>query len=478
MSRELLREVASWPIEAKDDDVIRYFYEIDEIVPLLRGERNFVIGRKGTGKTAIAEHIANTTDYNVFAHKMSFKSFPFNSLYRLSDKNFTAPNQYISAWKLSMLSAALKLYSGRVDCDPKVKDVCAAVLPNSIDSEIRGGFSKLLERGANLSVAGYGVGVGGRSTSSENLLTNLVPRLEEFVLEHVKDGTYYILFDELDEDYKDILVKPDAGEEYFQLLTSLFKAAQDIRYAFSKSGARIVPVIFLRSDIYELLRDPDKNKWRDRLVDLNWNPSMLRRLFAYRTSKAIDADGDSMNFDKAWSALFSVDVTRYGNKQKLRKETFNYILDNTYLRPRDLVSYVRECARIALDWDYERISNDVIREADNNHSDYSRAELTDEIQSVLTDIEDIFDAFVDLRKPAFPYAEGVECMEKYILTRSPTAPNLSAEKIIELLFYFGVVGNINKSGRKAFSYYGPKIRLNKNDALIIHRSLLKSLQLY
>jgi hypothetical protein len=71
--------------------------------------------------------------------------------------------------------------------------------------------------------------------------------------------------------------------QYSSLITSLFKAVQDVRTTFEKK-LRIYPVIFLRDDIYELVQDSDKNKWGDSRVDLNWDTEKITRLIAFRIS--------------------------------------------------------------------------------------------------------------------------------------------------------------------------------------------------
>ena len=48
--------VDEWKLEAKQEDV-KYFYFVNEADDILKGKKNFVIGRKGEGKTAIAQYI-------------------------------------------------------------------------------------------------------------------------------------------------------------------------------------------------------------------------------------------------------------------------------------------------------------------------------------------------------------------------------------------------------------------------------------
>ncbi len=84
---------------------------------------------------------------------------------------------------------------------------------------------------------------------------------------HLDKSSYYIIFDELDEDYRDVTNKGEF-EYYSNLITSLFKAVQDIKSIFRNTDFNIYPVVFLRDDIYSLIKDSDKNKWSDFKVDL------------------------------------------------------------------------------------------------------------------------------------------------------------------------------------------------------------------
>ena len=51
-----------WSVEAKKEP-LEYFYNVDEMAQLQNGEKTFVIGRKGSGKTSIVNRKCN---YNIF----------------------------------------------------------------------------------------------------------------------------------------------------------------------------------------------------------------------------------------------------------------------------------------------------------------------------------------------------------------------------------------------------------------------------
>ncbi len=95
-SFDALSQIANWKLEAKFDDNQRYFFVIPEIETIENGNKCYVIGRKGTGKTAISEYLSNKSSHDLFSCKLSFKNFPFNDLYALQDNSYTYPNTYIT----------------------------------------------------------------------------------------------------------------------------------------------------------------------------------------------------------------------------------------------------------------------------------------------------------------------------------------------------------------------------------------------
>ena len=99
----------NWKLDAKLEDTSKYFYNYTEVDQILNDEKCYVIGRKGSGKTAICEHILKISEYNVFSEKLGFKNFPFNELYNLENNKYTQPNQYITIWKYLIYTTVCKL---------------------------------------------------------------------------------------------------------------------------------------------------------------------------------------------------------------------------------------------------------------------------------------------------------------------------------------------------------------------------------
>ena len=63
MSKFALDEIRKWKLDAKVENNARYFYLFEQARDVESGDACFVIGRKGSGKTAIAAHINSIKSY-------------------------------------------------------------------------------------------------------------------------------------------------------------------------------------------------------------------------------------------------------------------------------------------------------------------------------------------------------------------------------------------------------------------------------
>ncbi|MEZ5600000.1 MAG: hypothetical protein R3F36_02830 [Candidatus Competibacteraceae bacterium] len=128
--------------------------------------------------------------------------------------------------------------------------------------------------------------------------------------------------------------------QYTALITSLFKAVQDIRTIFDENyGTKLYPVIFLRDDIYEIVQDADKNKWGDFRVDLNWDYEKLSSLLLLGFPVLwITECKNILHFSEAWARMFGTQHIGIGSRSKRKISTFDFIARSTLLRPRDFVA--------------------------------------------------------------------------------------------------------------------------------------------
>lgn len=474
------RIAEGWKLEAKMEES-KYFFNYKEVNTILENKKCYVIGRKGAGKTAICNHIFKRSDYNSFSERLSFKNFPFGELYDLTNVKYTKPNQYITIWKYLIYSSVCKLMVKNEGIDAEVREQLRKIYP---ENDIK----QLARKVSEWTSAEFGVtvlGTGGNLKASRDILTphkeilwiEKVNILEDVILNYCDDSNYYIVFDELDEDYREVN-KNNEIDQYKNLLTSLFKAVQDVKATFAETSKKICPIVFLRDDIYSLLNDADKNKWSDLKIELDWTEERIKAMLAYRISKDFDENGSVLPFNKAWDKIFKRGDISYGNEQNKKISTFEFISRSTQLRPRDFIKYIQACCECAIEKNERFISAETIKHVDRAFSNYLRSEITDEVFPLLPEIDTVFQIISNIRKQIITGTEFAKEYKKYVVSGTISQSNINY--VLDTLFNFSVIGNENKfqKNRNYFKYLHTNMTYNSEERIVLHRGLLKSLQIY
>ncbi len=471
-----LHEITKWKLEAADEDSARYFFAVRGTTSLQTGENHYVLGRKGSGKTAVAEHIRGFSSRKTYVSTLSFKDFPFNELYKLADNSYTRPSQYTTIWKFIVYSAICTMMVKNTRIDTIVRDQISKHIDVDIEHALAKSLLKLTDGGAGFTILGVGANATAKSTISTNdtSLNARTDALENFILRNIDDSSYYILFDELDEDYKDVL-DVDVSSSYFDLLIGLFKAAQAVKRALGKKH-NVMPIIFLREDIYDLMRDNDKNKWKDSSLTLNWTDGELRKLVAFRLSRALDPASPEIPFDNLFQRLFTDSETRAGGRSS-KRHVFQYISARTLMRPRDFISYLRECAKLAIDEETPKITFEQLVEANRGYSLRLREEFVDEIQGAIPYINDVFEILSGMRKQIFTFREFEQLYNEYI-EDMPKDRSIDFNTICRVMFHYSAIGNqASQRTNLIFRFRYPESKLNFSESGVIHPGLLRSLQI-
>ncbi|MES2412849.1 MAG: hypothetical protein V4614_03555 [Pseudomonadota bacterium] len=475
---ELCEEISDWKLEAKLEDNNRYFFHINEVQRIEQGKRSFVIGRKGCGKTAISEYLCNQSTALTFSIKLTFKNFPFNELYELKDSGYTGSHQYITVWKFLIYSHVCQLMAQNNGIDNAVREKLHRAYVDNQAPTLPRRINRWLDRDFGLEIFGVGVNVGSASTNETRRISLIerVNKLEDIVLSSIDESKYLIVFDELDEDYKNI-TDQEQFDKYTSLITGLFKATQDVRSVFSKTKNNLFPIVFLRDDIYELIQDSDKTKWNDLKIELEWDAERIKKLIAFRISRAIDQEGPILSFNDAWHKLFSTTDLRLGNRGRKTLHSFDFIARSTHLRPRDFIQYLKSCCEqvISLETNLNEVSPRIIRKVDTAFSNYLKSELADEIHGIVPDVNAIFDILSQLRKWSFSVQEFTDAYNRQ--RKLSNLKEKDAIFILQILFLFSVIGNHWRGGREMFRYKHKEHRLNFDDSIVVHRGLFKALQI-
>jgi cold shock CspA family protein len=477
-TKSILEEVANWKLEAKLEDNRRYFYNTADVSLLNSGAKCFIVGRKGSGKTAIREHLTQLKAPKRYSEKLTFKNFPFNELYSHANNRYTAPNQYITLWKWIIYCHIAKQMIRNDAIDGSVRQQLAKAFPQETVQTLARSVTRLISPEFSVSIFGIAITASAHRVSDTNEIP-FIERcdfLEQFIADNVDDATYLVVFDELDDDFRDI-DKIERRDEYVALMTSLFKAVQDIRSLFTAPRYHIQPMIFLRDDIYDILRDSDKTKWNDSKIALKWSRDELRNLLAFRVVRAADPFANRHDPSYAFPLLFR--KTKVNDDvmtgEPYGQTPFEYMLARSLQRPRDLISFSQIGAQTAMQRQRPHVAVDVLKSAEKPYSTYLRNDIEDEIGAVMPDIREIIDILAAIRSPNFEASKFAEHYRAAIRTGKVTERD--PIRVLEILFQFSVIGNNVKGGGAVFHYFSPGAQFNPAEQIRMLHGLLATLNI-
>jgi len=472
--KEFFNKIGDWSVEATNEDS-NYFYSVKEIEMLKTGKVLYVIGRKGTGKSAIVNKLLKSDDSYSHALKLSFKNFPFNLLYDCVDSDYAQPNQYITIWQLIIYRKLASMIIESKDVDKKIKTTLKKYLDSS-DEKTNKLIKKIDEVSFGLNVLGSGFDIGVSKNNTQIAWTAQLELFKEVFKTINLNEKYYLLFDELDEDYKEFIDSKER-KRYISMLTSLFKSVQYIRQtAISKN---IMPIVFLRTDIYSQLTDADKNKWSEFILELAWDLDKIKEMLAFRIAKTYnkDASTENLKFDDEFNKIFKLKSISTGNRKSNKMSVFSYMARSTQWRPRDFIKYIKICVEETTRRNLNSVTIDVIKQADAKFSDYLKQEIIDEIFPVLPDINKILPIFSAIRKQSFNPCLFIEEYNKEVSKKA--IQDMGAENVLGILFNYNIIGNMpSMKGQYLFKYAYADARFNLKENIVLHRGLYKALQIF
>lgn len=465
--------IARWKREAKHEDTEKYFYGVPEAEILKSSEKSFLISRKGTGKTAIGQHILKARRAGVMTASLNFKNFPFNELYGpLKDKAYRQPNQFLSGWRYVIYCNVARLLGENERAGYEARQAVRGLFPNEAKTSLARQISRWLSAKIKLQVMGNGFALEGVRELTDNPASFLErgDALRDFLMPHLGDSRYYVVFDELDDDYNAMGSSVERSD-YLALLTSLLKAVQLVRDETGGRESAIYPIVLLRDDIFAQLRDSDRNKWLDSAVVLNWSLPQIKKLIAHRLSRAADLSPE-WDFGRIWPELTGRHT--FFTPRAKSWDKFEFITSYTLLRPRDFIFYLGEASRKILERATATgtppvLSGDVLRDCTRDFAGHLKRELEDEIGGQLPHIEGVLNMIFGFGERHFTAKEFRSAYQR--LRKSKGAEwKADPDTVLELLYRFSVIGFVRK--KEIFRYQSPNIDFDFSKTLLLHKGLL------
>jgi hypothetical protein len=429
--------------EAELDERLReYFIRTSHYQNTITGSKTIIIGRKGSGKSAIftlaKEQLESQGSLVIPITPMQYS---WTALKEYKEAGITAEQAHTNAWIITLLSAIVWKLNEQELIPAKSKLVSYYKYMKDAYVPTDEWFQNIVHKGKNLlgcvnsEYLSFDFG-------SEGTPLRIINEIQNLLLNEWPSGKYIrILIDRLDDSW-------DASEEAKYMIISLLKAANRINGLFK---GKVIVTIFLRSDIYDGLYFEDQDKLRQNEEILRWDNEDLKAVVSERVRVSLRLDRSSSN-SKIWGNLFS--SKRYRSKASAEK----YIIDRTYKRPRDIISFIRLALEVAVRENHSCIEPLDTRSAEEDVYGQSKyKDLIIENQKQYPYVKDLLD-FMSSSLLKQSREELLEKLSRFIEVYAirEKQPN----QLLRQLFQWGVIGvelrggtGIKHRGGTRYVYY-------------------------
>lgn len=440
-------------IDADADELLKTCFQDHDSYRTVRAMSAYlVLGRKGSGKTAIYKKLITSNEPNVLSFGHTFDDYPWHHHDLQASTGVPEERRYVHSWKYLILMGLTKVLLNSDHTQPWDDDSYASmgVLEDFVvdsygsrDPDIHQLFSpeKELKLRAGLDFKIFHV-------EGETVrVKDLPPHVQEVnaaIAKHVLRALnpsvdYFVCFDQLD------LGFTVTDPRYAQRLIGLLIAARDLFVTARDAGKRLNPVVFLRDDIHQDLQFEDKNKITENFATwINWSEESsgltLKDMMERRFSELLGTDEEP---SVAWDDVFDETKAMPGRQLK-----YSHIVDRTLLRPRDMIKFCNEVlSAYKSDGLTGPIPNEPIHQARENYSNYLLNEIDDEIAKHVPSYKEYLEVIKTI---------GAEKFEKQVFVDSYKQRGGfvdTPEQALSDLFAFSIISYLKPGGRGGGSEY-------------------------
>jgi hypothetical protein len=446
--------------DADNDQILFQAFEDHEAHEAVRArERFLIVGRKGSGKTAIFKRLVGIRQPDYFCFGHTFSDYPWHHHDLQARIGIPDADKYTHSWKYLILLTLAKVILNQdqsLPYDDTSMEAMARIerfvtdTYGSRDPDVTQVFTPTkqlrlrphFEFDARLLKAGISP-ESVPMTELPTIVQDVNRNLTERCLDCLRpDHEYFICFDQLD------LGFDPQRPEYNSRLIGLLLASKDLNLVARDRRRRFFVAVFLRTDIYESLHFEDKNKLTENFLSaIEWDThrttKTLQQLMGKRFTTLLQSEpGERVAWD---------DVFDEANQMPGRQSKYQHMLDRTFLRPRDIIRF---CNSVLKQYKLRladskndgpsKFANIDISRARPEYSDYLLAELDDEIFKHLPDYKLSLEILKEIGVWQFSQDEFEQaCASPKFEGRLPGHPS----KILESLFAFSLVGFYSAGGR-------------------------------
>lgn len=434
-----------------------YFVESDAYSRLLTRQKTIVLGNRGAGKSAIFKVMAEKqrqAGYIVLELNPEDYSYEMlcSVLKKENEGSWSKHAAFATAWKFLILVLVMKALTKD---GQKLKTGSAAKIYNYLrdnhqdihDSPISTLVS-YLKRIEGLKIGAYEASVKTKELAKLyrlEELDSLVPSLKELA----NRKKVVVLIDELDKGW-------DNSEDAKAFVSGLFQAS----ISLNELTENMTVFVSLRQELYDSIPGlyDDAQKYRDIIETINWDEDSLLSVAAKRIRHSLPELQDQSD-THCWNSVFAETL------QYRKSKSFNYIIDRTLYRPRELIQFCTDALEEAQSSHITPIDYSVISKAELVYSDARSKDISAEYRFQYPGLQSVFECF---RGKSYSMERNtLETICLMICTGELRTDKLASwvteqdpDFLIEVLWRVGflrayAVGGLKARRRSGSSYVGP-----------------------
>ena len=424
----------------------QYFVRTGQFNQAKQGHARLVVGRKGSGKTATFYEVRNSIGFSKYKLVIDLKpeGHQFIKLkeYVLSKMSEGLKEHTLVAfWNYILLTEIahkiLETEKSFAERDAKrfekfnrIKDLVGDII-TSYQSDFS---QRLLIKVDNILESV-------NSISNIDLKTNVtqliyegdINKLNEIICDYLSEKSeVWLLFDNIDKGWP----TRGASQEDILIVRGLLNATRKLQRQLEFKNVSVKCLLFIRTDIYELLMENTRDKGKDSVIQLDWDDEELfRQIVLKRIESSTNLQG---NFREIWQQVFESHIAT--------QDTFTYILDRTLMRPRDLLSFLQKAIQIATNRGNKIVTQSDILQAEKSYSEDIFLLTSYEIEDTYPKYKFVLYSFQGCN-----HELTIEKVKELLMTTG--IEENEVDKVIELLLWFGFLGiNIFNKDEEKYSY--------------------------
>lgn len=327
------------------------FGDFLNVFPELHSEKFIITGRKGSGKSAIAEYIlfSAENDPNTFCDFIKTRDIDVHKIIQIGkEQGLPIEEKLLFEWLV--LTKLIKLFTEdeSVQTIKEYRDLRTFLTKNSGLVDIKSyevveiiknkSFEVNIEYFKRVFTSLFKKDLGIKEHKAP--FYKLLPQLKETVIKLLSEqvtstNEYILIFDDLDIGFK------ESDKESIETITNILRVAKDYNIDFlGKSGLNAKVIVLLRDDLKRIIvkYNADTAKiFSSYEIPLMWyehekfkneeNSVGLKQLINKRIAVNFDKNNFEYKKDNPWGSLIDENYSAFGNTS-----SFKFVIDHTFLR--------------------------------------------------------------------------------------------------------------------------------------------------